>query len=265
MWSCSPISQTTILSNRQYRLLLAIILAISPLGHVTAQNSTLRFDAIRVAGNERLSDPDVLQICDISARRTYDETSLQEVVACLGQSGEFTGVSLGTEGRDLIITVQEAPDFTGFLDFSVSAESDRGVSVKLQIEDRDLFDQGYQGAFEVEVAREEKNARAALTRSNIWGSDWRGGITLSYSLIDYDDQSFSSERATFAPFLSYDIDEQQSFTFRAGVQFDRTFDVADLASPILQRDAGSRTSPFVSFEYDAVFLPGVNRPLFAGG
>jgi outer membrane protein insertion porin family len=222
---------------------------------VAAQPGGIQFDAIRVVGNERLADTEVLQLCEISAVRTYDDAALQRMVNCLGESSEFTGISLGTEGRDLIISVEEAPAFTGFLDISVSVDTDRGVSAKLQVEDRDLFDQGYQGSFEIEVASEERTARAALVRPNLFGPQWQGGIALSYSLFEYDDQRFSFEQAIVAPFLRYDINDKQSVTLRIGTQFDRTFSIADLASPILLRDEGSRTSPFISFEYGGVFLP----------
>jgi outer membrane protein insertion porin family len=236
-------------------LFLAAVVGVTGALEVGAQPAGIKFDVIRVAGNERLADTEVLQLCEISAARTYDDAALQRMVSCLGESWAFTGISLGTEGRDLIISVEEAPAFTGFLDISVSADTDRGVSAKLQLEDRDLFDQGYQGSFEIEVASEERTARAALVRPNLFGTQWQGGIALSYSLFEYDEQRFSFEQATVAPFLQYAIDDGQSVTFRVGTQFDRTFDIADAASPVLLRDEGSRTSPFISIEYGGIFLP----------
>lgn len=222
---------------------------------VGAQTGPVRFNDIRVAGNERLTQAEVLELCEITAERSYNNESLEAMVGCLGESGRFRDISLGTEGRDLIITVDEAPQYTGFLDVSVSADTDRGVSARLEVQDRDLFDRGLLGGFEIEAAQEEQSAQATLANPDLWGRGWTGGVTLSFQNVDYDDQSYSYRRGVLAGFLEMPLAEQQTLTFRAGLQGDEMFDIAATASPILQREEGQRVSPFVSLGYDGVFLP----------
>lgn len=235
---------------------VVFLCAMAVTGHfAVAQSNSLRFDDIRVVGNERLSQQDVLDLCSASADKPYNDEALQALVSCLGQSGQFKDISLRAEGRDLLIDVNEAPRFTGFLDISVSADTERGLSAKLEIQDRDLFDRGLEGSFVLDVAREEQNATATLANPDFLGRGWRGGVSLSYQNVDYDDQRFSYRRAVLASFLTVPLDQQQGLTFRGGVQADEMYDIAASASPILQREVGKRTSPFAAMDYNAVFLP----------
>lgn len=231
--------------------------AVGLMGHVAfAQSNPIRFDDVRVVGNQRMSEQDVLDLCTVSSSRSYDDAALQEIVSCLGQSGRFRDVSLRTEGRDLLIDVSEAPNYRGFLDVSLSVDTERGLSGRLEIQDRNLFDRGLEGSFVLDAAREEQSVSATLANLDLWERGWRGGVTLSYQNVNYADQSFSYRRGVLASFLTVPLSERQGVTFRAGVQADELYDIALSASPILQTEAGKRTSPFVGFDYDAVFLPG---------
>jgi outer membrane protein insertion porin family len=235
---------------------VVILCAVTMTGHLAlAQTNSLRFDDIRVVGNERMSDSEVLELCDISASQSYDDAALQQLVNCLGQTGRFKEISLRTEGRDLLIDVNEAPRFIGFLDISVSADTERGLSAKLEIEDRDLFGSGLEGNLALEVAREEQSASATLSNADFMGRGWRGGLSLSYQNVNYDDQRFSYRRGSLSSFLTVPINEDQGITFRTGVQADELYNLALAASPILQREAGKRISPFVAMDYRGVFLP----------
>lgn len=218
------------------------------------QSRTVTFDAVRVSGNERMAQDEVLSLCGLEARRSFSETDLQAAVNCLGESGRFRAVTVQTEGRDLVVQVDEAPNYTGFFDISASVDTERGASAKLEVQDRDLFDRGIEGGFVLDVAREEQTASASLANPNFLGRDWRAGISLGYSDVDYDDQSFSYKRATLAAFLGVPLSDQQVLTFRAGLQADELYDVSALTSPILQREAGKRSAPFLAIDYEAVFL-----------
>lgn len=214
-----------------------------------------RFDGIDVQGNTRLSDAEVLNSCGLDAGRTYQSADLNAAVQCLGESGEYQAVSLGTEGRTLIVSVQEAPRYTGLLDVSVTAEIERGLSARLYVEDRDLFGRGLRGSSELEVAREEKTLAFDLVSPDILSSGYEGGVALSYGRYTYDEAAYSFERLTFAPFLRMPIAEGQSVTLSAGVQLDEISDVDTSTSPILIDEAGQRTSPFVRVRYAGRFEP----------
>lgn len=209
----------------------------------------IQFDGMKVIGNSRLSDAEVLSLCDLDARRTYLPNELERAVNCLGASGEFKSVSLDTEGRTLLVKVSEAPKYTGLLDLSISADTDRGLSGRVYVEDRDLFDQGLVGTAELDVAKEEQQASLTLTRKNIWNSSYTAGVALQFSNQEYDDQTFNYWKATLAPFVSIPVSETQSLTFRAGVQVDEMYNVSATSSPIIQAEEGRRTTLFAGLEY----------------
>lgn len=225
------------------------------IGPALGQAKEIRFEDVRVVGNQRMSGQEVLDLCDAGNKTAFDDVALQELVACLGKSGKFKNVALRTEGMDLLIEVGEKPNYTGFFDISASVDTERGASVLLEVQDRDLFDKGFEGDFILEAAREEQSAGATFSNPNFFNRNWRAGVALSYNNVDYDDQSFSYRRASLSAFLGVPLDSRQDLSFRAGLRADELYDVAITASPILQREAGKRSSPFVSVDYDATFLP----------
>lgn len=213
----------------------------------------IRFDGMRVVGNTRLSDAEVLALCDLDVQHSYSPKTLQDVVQCLGASGEFKSASLDTEGRTLLVKVNEAPKYTGLLDLSVSADTDRGLSGRVYLEDRDLFDRGLLGAAELEAAKEEQAASLTLTNQNLWGRGYAGSLALQFSNQEYDDQTFDYWKAIFASFITIPVGDAQSFTFRGGVQVDEMYNISSASSPTIQSEGGRRTTLFAGLEYASVF------------
>lgn len=219
------------------------------------QAGIYRFDDVRVVGNERMTSDEVLELCNEASLQSFDDAGLQRLVDCLGGSGKFKSVSLKTEGRDLVVQVSEAPSYTGFFDISASVDTERGASVRLELQDRDLFDRGLEGGFVLDLAQEEQSANASLADPDFLERGWRAGMSLGYNNVNYDDQSISYRRAVVSGFLGVPLDDRQELTFSLGFQSDEVYDVLPTASPILQRETGRRDAPFLALEYDAVFLP----------
>jgi outer membrane protein insertion porin family len=222
-----------------------------------AQSEALLFNDVRVVGNEYMTEEEVLDLCAITEERYYNDESLQVVLECLGESGRFREISLGTDARDLIITVDESPNYTGFLDISVSADTDRGISGRLEVQDRDLFGRGLLGVFDIEAAQEEQSARVMFANPDLWGWGFSGGMTLNFQNVDYDDQDYSYSRAVLAGFVEMPLAAQQALTLSVGLQRDEMFNIGATTTPILKREQGERLSPFLSFEYGAAFAPRV--------
>jgi outer membrane protein insertion porin family len=202
-----------------------------------------------------MTEEEVLDLCAITEERYYNEERLQVALECLGESGRFREIGFGVDARDLVITVEEAPYYTGFLDISVSADTNRGISSRLEIQDRDLFGRGLLGVFEIEAAQEEQSARVMFANPDLWDLGSSGGIMLNFQSVDYDDQSYSYSRAVLAGFVEMPLAAQQALTFSIGIQRDEMFNIGTTATPILKREQGQRISPFLSFAYDAEFAP----------
>lgn len=220
----------------------------------------VQFSAIDIRGNTRLSDKEVKDLCGLDVSRTYQDADLRATLQCLGSSSEYKNVSFDTEGRSLIVNVQEAPQYTGLLDVSVSADTDRGLSGKIYVEDGDLFDRGLRGSGELEISREEKTVALGLSDPDLFSTGYEGGIALSYGEYDYDDATYKFDRLTVAPFITMPLSETQALTFRAGVQWDDMYDINPTTSPILLSEEGERTSPFVSLQYVGRFETNAAMP-----
>lgn len=235
-------------------VLVAVLMSFS--GPASGQIAKgVKFSGVDVRGNTRSSDAEIMALCGLNASRTYQDADLKAALECLGQSSEFKAVSFNTEGQTLIVNVQEAPKYTGLLDVSVTADTDRGLSGRLYIQDRDLFERGLIGSGELELSREENTLSLGLIDPDLFGSGNEGGIALSYGKYAYDDAKYKFERLSIAPFLRVPFSDSQAFTFRAGVQLDEMYDIDAAISPILRDEGGRRTSPFVSLEYSGLFEP----------
>lgn len=214
-----------------------------------------RFSDIDVRGNARLSDAEVKVLCGLDASRTYQSADLDAAVKCLSESSEFKTVGLETEGRTLIVNVTEAPKYTGLLDVSVTASSDRGLSGRVFIEDRDFLGRGLRGSGEAELSSEEKTLKLGLSGPDLFGLGYESGVTLAFGRYTYDTAAYKFDRLTIAPFLRAKLSEGQDLTFRAGLQADEMYDIDPGASPILLLENGTRSSPFISLQYAGEFTP----------
>lgn len=220
----------------------------------------IQFSDIYVRGNTRLSDVEVKALCGLDVSRTYQGADLKAALQCLGESQKFKDVSFDTEGRALIVNVQEVPQYTKLLDVSVTADTNRGLSGKLLIENRDLFGRGLTASGELELSREERTLALSLVNPDLFGSGYQGGIALSYGQYAYDDATYKFDRLAFAPFVRIPLSDTQALTFRAGVQRDEMYDIDPSTSPILLGESGRRTSPFVSLQYSGQFEPNTKWP-----
>ena len=250
--------------HKTSRLFCSALLALSigvPLGANTAEaQETYRFSRIDIVGNERLSDDEVRAACDLSADRVYTDADLAGAVNCLGQTGRFNAIDLDTDGRALVVTVDERPDFTGLLDLSVSLDTDRGLSGRLYIEDRDLLDRGWRATGELELSAEEQTLTFGLADPTWRDGASEGGLTLGAERFDYDDALYSSWRLRFGPYIRIPVGDRQLLSFRAGLQADDIYDVGVGTSPVIAAEAGRRDSVFTGFDYGGVVQRGESDP-----
>ena len=217
--------------------------------------SSFNFAEIEIRGNASLSDEEVASLCDITSTRNYNSSDLGNLVQCLGQTDRFSEVSLETEGRNLVVNVIEAPEFTGLLDISVSADTDLGVGARLYIEDRDLFDMGVVGFAEMEASREEKTVIVGLANPGFMETASTLGLSLRYSEVAYDDAAYQVRRLAVSPYLQYPTSPNVSLTLSAGAQIDELYNIDATASPILLGEATRRELIFLRGTFSATIQP----------
>ncbi|TAG31552.1 MAG: hypothetical protein EAZ40_00425 [Rhodobacterales bacterium] len=243
------------MGNEFFKVATTVALAVVGTCALSQTAPGIEFDEITVRGNARLSETEVKALCGLDASRTYRSADLDAVVKCLSDSSEFKAVGLETEGRTLIVNVTEAPKYTGLLDVSVTASTDRGLSGRVFIEDRDFLARGLRASGEVELSSEEKTLTLGLAGPDLFGFGYESGVTLAFGRFTYDSAAYKFDRLTVAPFVRVTLSEGQDLTFRAGYQADEMYDVDPNASPILLLENGTRSSPFVSLQYAGEFTP----------
>lgn len=200
------------------------------------------FNEIRVEGNDRFRDQDVLVTAGLSPGEEYGENDLRAAAQALEFTGEFRDVSLRSDGPILTIFVDEQPQYSGDLAFGLGFDSDSGVLGVLGFVLRDLHGPGTEYSGNATVAEEVQTVALAYKARNFWGPERSGGVQLGYENYDFDNDAFDFQIAALRPYYNFRLGRSIGGELRYTLTYDRIHNVDPAASNILQNEAGSRVS-----------------------
>lgn len=224
-------------------LLICSVMVFSWLAPVASAAPPPRiFNEIRVEGNERFSDQDVLVTAGIAPGQRLGEFDLRAAVEALEFTGEFRDVRITSQGPVLTITVDEEPEFTGGLTFGLGFDTDSGVLGVASFFLRDVHgpDTEYRGS--LSVAEEEQALFLSYRAPGFWGQERSGGIRFGYENYDYDNESFDYQVVSISPYHNFRIGPNVGAELRYTLAWDRIDDVSRFASNILRAEAEDRIS-----------------------
>ncbi len=205
------------------------------------------FTEIRVEGNERFRDGDVLATAGIAAGQKLGETDLRAAAEALELTGEFRDVRITSNGSVLTISVDEQPEYTGGLTLGLGFDTDSGLVGVLGFSLRDVHGPGteYRGA--ATLAEEVQTLKLSYRAPNFWGQSRSGGVRFGYDNFDYDNDLFDYQIISVSPYYNFKLGDSVGGELRYTLARDEIDDVDPLASNILQAEVGSRTSSGVGF------------------
>ncbi len=205
------------------------------------------FETIRVEGNERFRDGDILSTSGLETGTPLGQEDLLAAVEALEYTGEFEEVVITSERQTLIITVEETPEYTGGLTFGLGYNSDFGVFGAAGL----ALDNAFGGDIELRgnllVAEEVQTIRGQIRSENFWAEGIKGGLRLGFENYEYDNTTYDYTLAEIEPYVVFSLAEKAALELRYTLASRDISNVSPLASPIIQAEAGQQTSSGIGF------------------
>ena len=214
------------------------VLASSMLFAQTAPEARV-FTEIRVEGNERFRDGDILVTADLQPGVLYSEEDLRLAVENLDFTGEFKSVRIYSEGPILFIDVDEQPAAEGQLTFGLGVDSDSGVFGAVGLRVSDAFGIGAELRGELTVAEEFVDLGFSIYDPDLFSETVGGGVRFAYTEYDYDNTLFEYDRWSITPFITVETGSRSDLELRLSLSETQISDVDPAASAILQSEAGT--------------------------
>lgn len=203
------------------------------------------FDSISVTGNSRYSDQDVLATSGLNVGQPLTRGDLELAVEALEYTGEFEDISINALGNTLVISVKEAPAYSGNLTFGLGYDSNSGLIGVAGLTLEDIFASGIDLNGEATISDQSQGAALEITHDAIVGNGAIVGLRLTYDSYEFDNDLFGYERLSIGPFITFPVGENGTLELRYAFVRDDLRDVDPDASGILQTEAGERDGSVV--------------------
>lgn len=226
-----------------------------------ANAQTYAFSRLDVRGNERLSDSEVLALCDLEGVNRITNQKAEAALQCYSETGLFKSATFSSEERTLVLTVEERPRYTGLLDLSVSADDDRGVGLGVYIEKDELFAEQFLGKVDLNYTQVEQSGDVQFIHKHLFGQNRAGGLRAGYFAHDYDSDPYSSETGELEGFALFPFGANTVARFSLGGRYQDIDVDDDRAGPFVQQDEGVRRDAFIGaqFNHQRQFKLGAGR------
>lgn len=211
--------------------------------------ASVSFSEIEVRGLERVSEEKIRSACEMTTARQYDSVSLERLVTCLGNTGNFETVELETEGDKLLVLVKEKKHYRGLLDISMSVDSERGLSAAMILEQEQLWGTELFGGLQLDASKYDASASATIARQGLFSNNSVSALLLQYEAQKYPNQNHRSSDLSLSALTNWSLENSQELQLKFGVKQERISDFDTSAGPILRRDEGKRDSVFVGLSY----------------
>lgn len=231
------------------RILASLGIALLAAGTASANPQPRVFSQIDVRGNERFRDQDVIVSSGLQTGVLLGQEDLVAAVEALEYTGEFEDIVITSEDDTLIITVDEAPTYTGGLTFGLGYDTNNGVFGVAGLSIDDAFGTAAQLRGNLFFADEVQTLRFQIRSEDFWSEGTRGGVRASYGNYEYDNTTFQFETAKVEPYVVFDAWDRGAFELRYTFARSDIKNVDAAASPIIQGESGALNNSGVGFSF----------------
>ncbi|MFK7752562.1 MAG: hypothetical protein AB8B51_08425 [Sedimentitalea sp.] len=144
-----------------------------------------------MVGNQRFRDGDILATSGLQTGVLLGQDELIAAHQALEFTGEFRDVVITSSGSVLIITVDEAPQYSGGLTFGLGYDTDTGVFGAVGLALNDAFGGNTQLRSNLLVAKEVQTLSFGVYSDQFWSANRRGGVRLALANYDYDNTVYN--------------------------------------------------------------------------
>lgn len=206
------------------------------------------FRTVEVRGSEFIPEADIRMTCGAMANVDYLDIELQAIEDCLMSTGVFETVRLYPEDNALVIEVKEIDTRPGHIGGAISYVAQDGLVGELSFERYNLFPKTY-GALHLAFNSEVRRIDANIYRADLFGENLDFGVDVIGKQDEYNDRNFSEQSLRIEPYLAWTPNEQVRVEAGLGMRDHKMYNVAAIASPLLQLEAtpDSIRAPYARF------------------
>lgn len=221
------------------------------------------FNQIEIRGNDRFRDQDIIATSGLATGVPLGQEDLVAAVEALDYTGEFQDIEISSAGNTLIVSVKEAPNYTGGLTFGAGYDTDNGVFGVLGLSIDNAFDSNLKLRGNLFFAEEVQTLRFQVRSEDFWSEGIKGGVRVSYGNFEYDNTLYQFETAKLEPYVVFDVADTGIVELRYTYSRSDISNVDASASPILMSEEGSRDSSGIGFSFatGSSLLQSENRTL----
>ena len=230
----------------RHRSLIALSTLLFSLAPVTARAFPIQ--NIVIEGLSLIDESSVRNGCSIEADMVQRQSDVFRIDECLRATGMFQQISTSVDDKVLTIRLVEAELRPGRIEAGVALDTDDGVVGTLYAERFNLFPRTF-GSIELSFSQDVRRLEGALFFKGNDADRLGYGVDVIALDASYDDQRYTQRLRSFAPFIRYEQSETTSLELGLGYRTLEMTNVAPNASPVLRREQGTISGPFVRLAY----------------
>lgn len=165
---------------------------------------------------------------------SFNQREIRNATNAIRATGFFENVNVetreGSSPEQIILDVDVEEQPTGTLGFGVTASTDSGFGLNLDVSERNFLGRGQTFAASASLTGQDSEARFQFIEPRFLGRDLRFGIELGRITTDLNDTPYDTETLNFAPSLSFPASENGRLRFFAEFSNDRINTNSDTGS-----------------------------------
>ena len=201
-----------------------------------------------IEGLSLIDESSVRNGCGIEPDMVQRQSDVFRIDECLRATGMFQQISTSVDEQVLTIRLVEAELRPGRLEAGVALDTEDGVVGTLYAERFNLFPRTF-GSIELSFSQDIRRLEGALFYKRSDADRMGYGVDVVALDASYDDQQYTQRLGSVAPFIRYEQSETTSLELGLGYRTLEMSNVAPNASPVLRREEGTVSGPFVRLAY----------------
>jgi outer membrane protein insertion porin family len=193
---------------------------------------------------------------------TFNQREVRQATNRIRKTGFFSSVDVqtreGSTPEQIILDVNLEEQSTGTLGFGITASSDSGLGVAINVQERNFLGRGQSVGASLAISSEDSLVRLNFLEPAFLGRDLAFGLNLGFGTTELDDTPYDTETLNFAPSIAFPISEHGRLRLFARFSNDKILTNSDTgtgnddpgeASIVIQNDFGTTSTGILGATY----------------
>ncbi|MBE9476122.1 MAG: outer membrane protein assembly factor BamA [Proteobacteria bacterium] len=219
-------------------------------------------ERIDIEGNSTTLDRVIRGKFDTVEGDPFNQREVRQATNRVRKTGFFKSVDVqtreGSSPEQVILDVNLEEQSTGTLGFGITASTDSGLGVAINIQERNFLGRGQSVGASINASSEDSLARFNFVEPAFLGRDLRFGLNMGFGTVELSDTPYDTATANFSPSISFPISKHGRLRLFANFSSDNIKENSDTgtgnddpgeASIVMQNDFGKTSTGILGASY----------------